>query len=158
MAKSIYEILDDLQTETSVPSFGDAIEHTIPRELLPTAEQFESEELLLDWAKDQDVLHAVMQKGIQKFLIEIRATFKGCKKADTWSEEYGQKNVDAMEWNITKRPNQGDNKKLDKARFEDCLAMIVKLTTSGMDKETISDIVTPIYGDEVVGAIFKTLE
>lgn len=104
MAKSIYQILNTLETETSVPTFGDSIEHTIPRELLPTAEQFENEEQLLEWAEVSGCLHSCLQKGVQKFLIEIRATFKGCKKSDVWSEDYGQANVDKMEWNITKRP------------------------------------------------------
>lgn len=105
MSKSIYLTLDDLQTTTSVPGFGDSIKHTIPRALLPTAEQFEKEEELLKWAEVSGCLHSCLQKGIQKFLIEIRATFKGCKKADEWTESYGQDNVNKMEWAITNRPN-----------------------------------------------------
>lgn len=157
MAKSIYEILNDLTTTTSVPDHGSEIPHTIPRELLPTAEQFESEDNLLAWARDNDVIHSCLQKGIQKFLIEIRAAFKSCKKSDTWTEDYGQKNVDAMEWNITKRPNQGGAKKLDEARFADCMAMIVTLTGNGMDSATIKTMTEPIYGKEIVNSIFDAI-
>lgn len=115
MAKSIYEVLNDLTTGTSVPqikddkgnilreNYGD-VSHTIPRHLLPTAEEFENEEQLLEWAEVNNCLHSCLQKGVQKFLIEIRATFKGCKKSDTWNESYGQDNVDAMTWTTTKRP------------------------------------------------------
>lgn len=157
MAKSIYEILNDLQTTTSVPGFGDSIKHTIPRELLPTAEQFEKEEDLLEWAEESGCLHSCLQKGIQKFLIEIRATFKGCKKDDEWSETYGQDNVDAMEWKVTGRPNVGGKKSLNEARFKDCMAMIVKLTENGMDVETIKTMTIGIYGEDVVSAIFEAL-
>jgi len=157
MSKSIYEILNDLTTTTSVPSFGDSIEHTIPRELLPTAEEFEAEEKLLEWAEVSGCLHSCLQKGVQKFLIEIRATFKGCKKADEWTEDYGQNNVDAMEWSVTNRPNVGGTKKLDEARFKDCMELIAKLTENGMDVETIKDMTINIYGEDVVNAIFTAL-
>ena len=157
MSKSIYEILNDLNTTTSVPGFGDSIEHTIPRELLPTAEQFEQEEELLEWAEVSGCLHSCLQKGIQKFLIEIRASFKGCKKADEWSEDYGQNNVDSMEWNITKRPNVGGAKKLDEVRFKDCMELIAKLIANKMDVETIKTMTIGIYGDDVVSAIFAAL-
>ena len=157
MAKSIYTTLDDLQTTTSVPGFGDSISHTIPRALLPTAEQFEKEEELLEWAEVSGCLHSCLQKGIQKFLIEIRATFKGCKKSDTWTEDYGQKNVDKMEWSVTNRPNVSGKKSLDEARFKDCMAMIIKLTGAKMDVETIKTMTVGIYGEAIVNAIFEAL-
>ena len=157
MAKSIYTTLDELNTTTSVPGFGDSIEHTIPRELLPTAKEFENEEQLLDWAEVSGCLHSCLQKGIQKFLIEIRATFKGCKKSDEWTEDYGQNNVDKMEWSITNRPNVGGAKKLDEARFKDCMELIAKLTENDMDIETIKTMTIGIYGDDVVSAIFEAL-
>jgi hypothetical protein len=104
MAKSIYEILDDLQTETSVPGDG-TISHTLPRNLLPTGNQFESAEELLAWAKKQGITHAVLQKGVQKFLIELRATFKAVKKDETWTLASGQAAVDDASWKVTSRPN-----------------------------------------------------
>lgn len=159
MAKSIYEILNDLQTTTSVPDFGTEIAHTIPRDLLPTAEQFEDESDLVDWANKNDCLHAVMQKGIQKFLIEIRATFKGCKKADTWSEEYGQANVDAMEWSITKRPNQNTDKaKLLQAKLEAGIEMAKAMKSAGLDNDLILASLTPVYGDDGAKAIMEAIE
>jgi hypothetical protein len=104
MAKSIYEILDDLNTETSVPGEG-TVGHTLPRELLPTAEQFENGPALVAWAEEQGITHAVLQKGVQKFLIELRATFKAVKKDETWSLASGQKAVDDATWRVTSRPN-----------------------------------------------------
>lgn len=115
MAKSIYALLDDLQTETSVPEIKDAkgnvirkhygmVKHTLPRDGLPTAEEFEDEEKLVEWAEEHGVLHACLQSGIQARIIDYRAIFKGMKKDDEWSPEYGQKNVDLAEWSVVKRP------------------------------------------------------
>ena len=104
MAKSIYEVLDSLVTETSVPVTGKMIEHTLPRALLPTGEEFESAEKLSTWAKEKGIMHACLQKGVQKFLIDLRASFKACKKDEEWTPEMGQKAVNEAEWNITDRP------------------------------------------------------
>ena len=104
MAKSIYDILDDLNTETSVPGNG-TVAHSLPRELLPTGSQFENAGELLTWAEEQGITHAVLQKGVQKFLIELRATFKAVKKDETWSLANGQKAVDDATWRVTSRPN-----------------------------------------------------
>ena len=103
MAKSIYSILEDLRTETSVPEHG-MVEHTLPAGLLPTAKEFEDSEKLKAWAESNDIIHAVLQKGVQKFLIDLRATFKACKKDEEWTPEMGQKAVDEATWEITKRP------------------------------------------------------
>lgn len=157
MAKSIYEVLNTLETTTSVPGYGDEIKHTIPENLFPDDSTFESAEELLLWAEDLGYTHALLQKGIQKGLIDARATFKACKKADTWMPEYGQANVDAMEWTVTKRPNQGGTKSLNEARFKDAMAMIVKLTEAQMDIETIKSMTIGIYGEEIVKAIFEAL-
>jgi hypothetical protein len=106
MAKSIYSILEDLRTETSVPDHG-MVEHTLPAELLPTAEEFEDSEKLKEWAEANAITHAVLQKGVQKFLIDLRATFKACKKDETWTVEKGQEAVNKASWDITKRPKVG---------------------------------------------------
>ena len=118
MATSIFDTLDSMNTETSVPSAGKdengkalLIAHTLPRELFPTSEQFESATQLLAWSEENGFTHAILQRGVQKFLIEARATFKGSKKDETWSEDLGQTNVDKMEWKVIQRPSQGGNQK-----------------------------------------------
>lgn len=169
MAKSIFEVLATLTTETSVPAIKDGkgntlrenmgeVEHTIPERLFPNDKTFEDKDALLAWAEENNYTLALLQKGLQKGLIDARATFKACKKDDTWSPEYGQANVDSMEWKPTLRPNQGTDKKLDEARFSDCMAMVGKLASTGMDNETIKSMVTGIYGTEIVESIFETLE
>lgn len=111
MAKSIFEILADLTTETSVPGYGDAVAHTIPRKLFPEPEIFEDGNKLLDWAEENGYTHALLQQGLQKGLIDIRAKFKSCKKNDVWSTSYGQANVDSHKWEVTERPKSGDKVK-----------------------------------------------
>ena len=108
MAKSIFEILADLTTETSVPGYGAEVPHTIPRKLFPTPEEFENEEKLLAWARANGYVHALLQMGLQKGLIDCRARFKACKKNETWSIEYGQANVDSHKWETVSRGKAGD--------------------------------------------------
>ncbi|MDA3807218.1 MAG: hypothetical protein PF440_04810 [Thiomicrorhabdus sp.] len=164
MAKSIFDVLATGTTETSVPSQGKDIkgnaltfEHTLPEGLFPDDQEFESPSALLAWSESNGFTHAILQRGIQKFLIEVRATYKGCKKDDTWDEAYGQVNVDEMEWTEVKRPNQGGTRSLDKARYADCLAMIAQLMEQKMDVETIKTMTTGIYGAVIVEAIFEAL-
>ena len=132
MAKSIFEILSDLQTETSVPGYGDSIAHTIPRDIFPTAEEFENENKLLAWAEERGYVHALLQMGLQKGLIDVRAKFKACKKGDTWTPDYGQRNIDSHKWEITARPKSGDKVKtaidtLSKLSSEQLAEILAKL-------------------------------
>ena len=104
-SQSIFTLLDTLETETSVPGQTPKMQkHSLPREQFPTSTQFEDEDGLVEWARKTGCLHSVLQKGIQKHLIDCRARFKACKKTDTWSNEMGQKQVDEYKWEIMTRP------------------------------------------------------
>jgi len=155
MAKSIYDILADLTTETSTPN--GMVSHTLPQELLPTPEEFENEEKLIEWATETGYIHACLQKGVQKFLIDLRAAFKSAKKTEVWTPELGQKNVDSYEWTVTNRPNVGGSKSVNQARYNDCLKMVATLTTTGMSPDQIKETVEPIYGTEIVENVFKAI-
>ena len=104
-AQSIFTTLDTLETETSVPGANPKMQHhTLPREQFPTGQQFESETELLEWAKESGILHAVLQKGVRAHLIDCRAKFKACKKGDTWTNDYGQENLNNYSWEVQERP------------------------------------------------------
>lgn len=132
MAQSIFTLLDSLETKTSVPALEDSkgnvirkafgmVAHTLPREGLPTSKQFESKEELLAWATDNNCLLECLQAGIQARIIDYRAIFKGMKKDDVWTPEYGQANVDNAVWKIAKRP---ENKKSDQDIASNYLASL----------------------------------
>jgi hypothetical protein len=157
MAKSIYEILADLTTTTSVPGFGDEIEHSLPGKLFPDDKTFEDKEALLDWAEENGYTHALLQKGIQKGLIDARATFKACKKDDKWSVDYGQKNVDAMEWTVTNRPNQGGSKAILAAKLSAGIDMAKAMKAAGLGNDMILASLTPVYGEDGAKAIMAEL-
>ena len=108
MAKSIFEILADLQTETSVPEIEKTVQHTIPRSLFPEPEIFDNAEKLLAWTEENNFTHALLQMGLQKGLIDLRARFKATKKDKEWSEAIGQKNVNNHEWETVTRGKAGD--------------------------------------------------
>ena len=108
MAKSIFEILADLTTETSVPEIKETVQHTIPRRLFPEPEIFDNAEKLLAWTEENNFTHALLQMGLQKGLIDLRARFKATKKDETWSETLGQKNVDSHKWETVTRGKSTD--------------------------------------------------
>jgi hypothetical protein len=105
MAESIYTQLANQTVLTPVD--GKDFRHSLPEGLFPTDKQFESEKELLAWAESNDFTYPLIQKGLQKAIIEVRAVFKSCKKDETWSEEIGQKNLDEMVWKIVTRPESG---------------------------------------------------
>ena len=156
MAKSIFEILSDLQTETSVPGFGDSIAHTIPRDIFPTAEEFENENKLLAWAEERGYVHALLQMGLQKGLIDVRAKFKSCRKGDTWSPGYGQRNIDAHKWEITERPNATANKKVSEAVLAVGRKMVDAMRTTGQPEEIIFAALSGVYGEAVTKELLKS--
>jgi len=158
MAKSIYDILADVTTSTSVPGFGDEISHTIPRNLFPDDKTFEDADLLLQWSEGNGYTHALLQKGIQKGLIDARAIFKSCKKDDTWSVDYGQANVDAMEWSVTTRPNQGGGKAVTAAKLEAGINMARAMKAAGIGLDMILASLTPVYGEAGSKVIMAEIE
>ena len=151
-SQSIYVTLDTLTTETSVPGQTPKMQsHSLPRSAFPTSEQFESAEKLEAWARETGVMHACLQKGIQKHLIDIRAAFKACKKADTWSNEYGQANVNAYEWTVTTRPAVKADKQAIQANANITagVTLVGVLKAQGMPIDAITAMVTQCYPGEV---------
>lgn len=169
MAKSIFEILDDLNTETSVPEVKDSkgkilrknfgvVSHTIPRDFLPTSEQFEDEEKLLEWFQDSGNLHAGLQSAVQKRLIDLRAIFKSMGKDDEWTEEFGQDRLNNAEWKIVSRPKVGTNvKALEKAKLDAGREMAQAMRNAGLPDEMILSALKPVYGDDGANEIMNSL-
>ena len=151
-SQSIFALLDNLETETSVPGQVPKMQkHTLPREQFPTSTQFEDEDGLVEWARRNNCLHACLQKGIQKHLIDCRARFKACKKTETWSNEMGQKQVDEYKWEIMTRPQM-------KVTISDIQAqanikagtvMLTVLRSQGKSDEEIQALLAMVYPNEI---------
>ena len=105
MAESIYTQLEKQSVLTPVD--GKDFRHPLPAKMFPTDKQFESEEELIAWAEENDFTYPLIQKGLQKAIIEVRATFKACKKDETWTEEMGLENINDMAWKVVARPQSG---------------------------------------------------
>lgn len=173
MAKSIFEILSDMQTETTVPFMGTdkdgktiLVPHTIPEDLFPTDLEFEDPELLLSWAEENNHTFALLQRGIAKTLIEVRAIFKAPKKGkdkspDTWTPEMGQANVNKMEFTHMKRPNQSNNgQAVAKAVLAETVAnMQLMIDAAGLTEEKIADVLLEKFNQEtdIVTSILDAL-
>ena len=151
-SQSIFTLLDTLETETSVPGQTPKMQkHSLPREQFPSSKQFEDEDLLVEWARKTGCLHACMQKGVQKHLIDCRARFKSCKKTETWSNEMGQKQVDEYKWEIMTRPQvkvtvsdiqAAANTKAGKV-------MVTVLRSQGKSDDEIKTLLNMVYPNEI---------
>ena len=150
--QSIFILLDTLETETSVPGQTPKMQkHTLPREMFPSSKQFEDENSLVEWAKETGCLHSVMQKGIQKHLIDCRARFKACKKTETWSNEMGQKQVDDFKWEVMTRP-QAKATVSDiqaQANIKAGMVMVSVLRSQGKSDEEIRTLLAMVYPNEI---------
>lgn len=150
--QSIFTLLDNLETETSVPGQIPKMQkHSLPREQFPSSKQFEDEDLLVEWARKTGCLHACLQKGIQKHLIDCRARFKACKKTETWSNGMGQKQVNEYKWEIMTRPQV-------KVTLSDIQAqanvkagtvMLSVLRAQGKSDEEIKTLLAMVYPNEI---------
>lgn len=157
MAQSIFEILDSLQTTTSVPGHGAEVAHSLPRSLFPTSEQFDDGEKLLTWANENGYTHALLQQGIQKGLIDCRAKFKACKKDDEWSINYGQTNLNAHKWEVVNRPNSG-NKKINEAILSVGIKIASAMKIAGLPEETILSTLGDTYGKDVAKQLLDSIK
>lgn len=170
MAKSIFEILDDLQTETSVPEVKDKdgkiirkamgnVEHTLPRSLFPKAEIFEDGEKLLAWTEEHGFTHALLQSGIQKGLIDCRARFKAVKKDTEWTPEFGQSAVNEMTWTVTERPKENNAAKIkEQAELEAGIKLASAMKLAGITEDKIIEALLPVYGNEVAEMILTSID
>ena len=111
MSESIFIVLANRKTTTSVPALGKDEKgktikeiQSLPNHLFPNDKVFEDKEALIAWATENDTLFPLLQMGLQSGLIDARAKFKFVGKNDVWTSEYGQNNVNNMKWKPVKRP------------------------------------------------------
>lgn len=172
MAESIFVVLEARNTTTTVPFMGKdenkktiSIPHTIPNSLFPTDEEFESSEKLIAWATETNCLFEMLQKGVGKALIEVRAKFKAPKKGkdnapDTWDADYGQAQVDKMEWKAVTRPNQAGSKNIAETLLKENLATYqMMIDVANMTEEQLTPVLLKKYNQEtdIVQGIINAL-
>ncbi len=155
MAESIYTQLENQTAITPV----NGIDYTpeLPEGLFPTAKQFEDPDQLVEWTKESNYTAMLIQKGLQKGIIEVRACFKSCPKDKDWSQEMGDANLAKMAWKSVDRPNQGNSKVALAAKLEAGLEMAQMLKNNKQATEFILTILTPTYGEQGAQDIINAL-
>ena len=155
-SESIFTILENQQTDTLVK--GEGYQTMVLPVTMPTVDQFSNADELQAWAEDQGIIHAILQKGIQKHLIDLRARFRQVKKGESWSLDTAQDNVDSLEWAVVSKPNQS-NPAMVKANAmrEAGLKMAQAMKAVNVDNDTIFASLTAVYGADVASAILDNL-
>ena len=156
MAESIYTQLENQAVVTPV----DGIEYThpLPEGLFPTSEQFGNKEQLIAWAEENDFTYPLLQKALQKAIIDVRACFKLVKKDQKWEEKLGLKNLTEMGWKTVNRPNATGEKVIAKAKLEAGIAMAQAMRTAKIADKTIMQALVPVYGDDGAKAIMAEIK
>jgi len=80
MAQSMYEIIEIGKIE--VNHNGEDKEFDIPEWLKAAAGKLENEEELLNWAKEYEIIHALIHAGIADTIIGLRAAIRPAGKKD----------------------------------------------------------------------------
>lgn len=155
MAESIYTQLENQSVLT--PVNGTDFRHSLPSGLFPTTEQFESNDQLIEWAEDMGYTAKLIQKGLQKAIIEVRACFKATAKDIEWTEEIGLKNLDKLEWKTVDKPNQTGGKAILKAKLEAGIDMAKAMKLANLDDSVILASLTPVYGADGANAIMEAI-
>ena len=156
MSESIYTQLENQTVVT--PVNGKEFIHPLPSGLFPTAEQFEDKAKLIAWAKEIGKEAELIQSGLQKKIIEVRAVFKSVKKDEIWTETKGLENVAKMEWKTVDRPNATGGKVIAKAKLEAGIAMAQAMRTAKIADKTIMQALVPVYGDDGAKAIMAEIK
>lgn len=155
MAESIYTQLDNQAVTTPVD--GKDYVHPLPAGLFPTSEIFEDSDKLVEWANENGYTAKLIQKGLQKGIIEVRACFKSCKKDDTWTETYGLDNLKKLEWKSVDRPNVGGGKAILAAKLTAGIDMAKAMLSAGIDEKMILASLKPVYGDDGAAMIMEAI-
>lgn len=155
-SESIFTILENNQTNTMVK--GEGYQMMVLPATMPTMEQFSNADELQAWTMEQGITHAVLQKGIQKHLIDLRAKFRMVKKDEIWNETTAQNNVDTMEWQIVTKPNQNNAAAVKAQAMRDAgTGMATAMKAAGLDDAMILASLTPVYGADVAKDILDSL-
>ena len=155
MAESIYTQLENQTVVTPVD--GKEFIHPLPSGLFPTAEQFENEAELVSWADENDYTSKLIQKGLQKGIIEVRACFKSFKKDEIWTEAMGLTNIAEMEWKSVNRPNVGGGKAVLAAKLQAGFEIAQAMKDNKANQDLILMALTPTYGEKGAQAIIDSL-
>ena len=156
MAESIYTQLENQAVVTPVD--GKDYIHPLPFGLFPTNEQFEDKAKLIAWAKEIGKEAELIQSGLQKKIIEVRAVFKSTKKDEIWTEAKGLENVAKMEWKTVDRPNSGGGKAVLAAKLQAGFEIAQAMKDNKASQELLIMALTPTYGTEGAQAIIDALK
>ena len=128
MAESIYTTLQ-ARDSFKVNHEGTTREFTLPK-WVPSDEEVEVEEKLIEKLEEAGLLHAVLQSGIKQEVINLRAVARP-GKGEPWDDD-AQARVSNYEPTTCKRPKSGGGKKAPSK--EEALKV---LTSAGMTQEEI---------------------
>lgn len=153
MAESIYTQLENQSVVT--PVNGIDIRHALPKGLFPDDKTFENDALLIAWANENGYTAKLLQKGLQKAIIEVRACFKSCKKDEVWNETLGMKNLASLKWESVNRPNTGNKTSVIEEGLRVALNSTIEMIGEEIPEKTIRKILGKTFDDKTIDRIIE---
>jgi len=149
MAKSFHDILKTGKID--VLHNGDEITLELPEWLAEAAEHLMNEDALLQWAKDNEVLHGLLHSGIKQEIIMLRAAARPKDIADpsglkgdmvkvsiVEDADGAQTRVDNYVCKPTPAPGAVSNKKVSAAIELERKKMAVAMKAAGIEDDVIA--------------------
>lgn len=143
MAKNFFETIEDGMLE--VDHCGEKVTLNLPEWLIEAKGILEDESELVRWANEHEIMHGLIHNGIQKLLIDLRASArprgKDAKERSIKNEiEKAQANVNEFVLAPVKRPGQSKKAEREAIELETLKATISGMRAAGIDDETIRTI------------------
>ena len=108
MAENTYTTLAN-RDSFKVTDMNKKLSFTLP-EWMPSDREYETEEGLLEWAQEHEIVHALLQAGIRQMIIDLRAAARPSGKYQTFEQYEAQDRIDNFVCKPQGRPKSGGKK------------------------------------------------
>lgn len=166
MAQSIFEIIETSKLE--VNHNGEDVTFNLPEWLKQAAGKLENEEELLSWAKEYEILHALIHAGIADTIIGLRASIRPAAKKDkdgnlipvslTKDAEKAQIRADEFVIKPKTRPGTGGSGIKNKTEIETLTKVCKAMRDAGLEDALIHSMQDPVFGKVKVALALNSIE
>jgi len=166
MAQSIYEIIETGKIE--VNHNGEDKSFELPNWLKAAAGKLENEKELLDWAKEYEIIHALLHAGLADTIIGLRAAIRPAAKKNAEGEMIAvsltkdsvnaQTRANEFVIKPKTRPGTGGTGVKNKAELDTLTKVCKAMRAAGLNDELIHSMQDPVFGKVKVALALNNIE
>jgi hypothetical protein len=166
MAQSMYEIIETGKIE--VNHNGEDVTFNLPEWLKNAAGKLENAEALLAWAKEYEIIHALLHAGISDTIIGLRAAIRPAGKKDkdgnmipvslVKDEIKAQERANEFVIKPKARPGTGGSGVKNKAEIDTLTKVCKAMREAGLTDEVIHSMQDQVFGKVKVSLALNNIE